>query len=108
MSVNNSGKVLLYLYRDYLKRSENNLDEDSARHFNEEYKVLKELNLNLNPIQFHVALKNLSEEGFLHTPKDTSDGFPEFSLTDHAIDSLNQKFNGGFDDIDTIVNSLDE
>ncbi|MCQ3816692.1 hypothetical protein [Staphylococcus xylosus] len=98
-----SSKVLLYLYRDYLKRTKIENEVNTAHHFNEEPIVLKQLNLDLELDQFHDSLEKLSEEGFLHTPLNTFDGYPEFTLTSYAIDSLNDEFDA---DINKVENSI--
>lgn len=101
--MNDSSKVLLYLYRDYLKRLKIENEVNTAHHFNEETTVLKQLNLDLDLDKFHDSLEKLSEEGFLHTPLNTFDGYPEFTLTSYAIDSLNSKFDS---DINKVENSI--
>lgn len=100
----NSSKVLLYLYRDYLKRLGMESEVDTAHHFNEEPTVLNQLNLDMDLTHFHDSLENLSQEGLLHTPYNTFDGYPEFTLTRYAIDSLNAKFDS---DISAVEKSID-
>lgn len=101
----NSSKVLFYLYRDYLKRLSIESEADTAHHFNEETTVLNQLNLDMDLTQFHDSLEKLSQEGLLHTPNVTFDGYPEFTLTRYAIDSLNAKFDS---DISTVEKSIDD
>ncbi|UXU63571.1 hypothetical protein MUA52_08450 [Staphylococcus agnetis] len=97
--------VLLNLYRDYLKRFNSLSETDTAHHFEDEYSVLNRLGLNIEPEEFHKCLENLGKTLMLHIPKNTFNGYPEFTLSKYAIDRLNEEFNADLNKINGLINS---
>ncbi|WP_353421831.1 hypothetical protein [Staphylococcus delphini] len=96
--------VLLNLYSDYLKRFNSLGETDTAHHFEDEHSVLNRLGLNLEPEEFHKSLEDLGEALVLHVPKNTTEGYPEFTLSKYAIDKLNKEFDADLRKVYSLIN----
>lgn len=106
MLTNEAEFVLLQLYRYYQDRIEDGMNKREARYFEDERSVHHNLFVGLDPQDFNLALVELSKNGYLKTPKLTSDGYPEFVLEPIAIAEMENRYNKNFKQIVSRINTL--
>lgn len=106
MLTNEAEFVLLQLYRYYQDRLEDGMNKREARYFENEHNIHYNYFVGLDPEDFHLALVELSKNGYLKTPKSTSDGYPEFILEPLAIAEMQNRYNKNFKQIVSRINTL--
>ncbi len=106
MLTNEAEFVLLQLYRCYEDDIQYGKTKREARYFEDEHSVRDNYFIGINSEDFHLALMELSNHGYLNTPKPTMDGYPEFILEPSAIAEMQNRYTKNLNKVLKRINEL--